>query len=166
MGQDLIENIRVGTDTNDIETENLVLVPTNYDPDNLDMLADFIYEATRVWQQRTGRHTGEEGGIHYDYMQLYGFKFIRLNTWSHARAVKHWFYVNYENRDGVVEASKTPSIWNLLWNRTLKILNLHDSFKSQFNTTDPYVLQRVVNNHYGCVIKEIRDAELLPKAVG
>ena len=68
VGQDLIENINVGTDTNDIETENLVLVPTNYDPDNLDMLADFIYEATRVWQQRTGRHTGEGG---WDTLRLH-----------------------------------------------------------------------------------------------
>ena len=163
VGQDLIENMRVGTDTNDIETENLVLVPTNYDPDNLDMLAEhFIYGATRVWQQRTGRHTGEEGGIHYCYPQLYN---LDLNTWQHAGAVRDWFYVNYGIETGVVDSEKNLKLFNQLWQSTLKIL-LIEGHRSAFSRDDVRVLQRVVNNHYGCVIKEIRDADLLPKAAG
>ncbi len=158
VGQDLIENIKIGTDTNDIVTENLVLVEKDYDPDNLDMLAPVIYQATLVWQLRTGRYTRKEGGIHYYYPQLYA---LDLNAWQHAGAVRDWFYVNYGIETGVVDSEENPAIFKRLWTKTLRVLKLDLRHRSKFSRDNVRVLQRVVNNHYGCVLKEIRDASII-----
>lgn len=163
VGEDLSNIIEIGQAGEATEGKTLISVNEGYDPDNLDMLADFIYEATRVWQQRTGRHTGEGGGMHYDYKQLYNVD--RLNTWQHASAVEDWFYVKYGIETGAVDAGETPAIFERLWQKTLKILNIDLKYRCKFGS---YVrgghagaLLNIIDNHYGCVIKELRETNII-----
>ena len=120
----------------------------------------------------------DESGIEidhaYHYKQLYLLKFSSM---QHAEAVKHWFYVSY-SIEPYIEPDQMDSVNNRLppeqlplddlWSLILDVLNLDDDDKSKFEETfdgERGALRNIVNNHYGCVIKEIRDAKLLPGLV-
>ena len=111
VGEHLIGVIKIVKEGEENDGNTLVIVDTDYNPANLGSLVLLIYKATRVWQQETGRHKGKEGRIDYDYTKLYGSALDRLNTWQHAEAVQHWFYVNYGIETGMVSHDETPAIF-------------------------------------------------------
>ena len=163
VGEDLSNIIEIGQEGEATEGKTLILVNEDYDTDKLDMLAPVIYQATRVWQQRTGRHTEEAGGMHYDYTHLYNVD--RLNTWQHASAVEDWFYVKYGIETGAVDAGETPALFERLWQKTLKILKIDLKHRCRFGSYlrggHAGALLNIVDNHYGCVIKEIRETNIV-----
>lgn len=170
VGEYLIGVIRIVKEGEENDGNTLVIVDEDYDPANLGSLVLLIYKATRVWQQETGRHKGKQGRINYNYTQLYGLELDRLNTWQHAGAVQDWFYVNYGIETGMVSHDETRAIFERLWKRMFKILKLDPGYRPYFGD-DPRggqdrTLQQTVNNHYGCVIEEIRNPELLPESGG
>ena len=139
-----------------------LVLPSGYNPDDLDSLATFIYEATRVWQIDVGQflEDRDEDNPDYTYKDLYK---LELTSTQHAEAVKDWFYVNYGIETGEVSFAKDQIKFEGLWKKTLTVLGLTRWDRSKFGKKNrggqERALQQTVNNHYGCVIKALRDAK-------
>ena len=162
VGNFLIENIEIGEGEGDAKNPNEVLLPPDYSSQDLSDLGDFIGKAVRVWQRDTGRYHQRKGGADYNYRQLFELKEfndrrhgrLNLNGRQHVRAVQDWFLVSYGNLHSLIGTGGHMSR-DELWDKILPILGVKlDKPTERF----PYdnSLQQIVNNHYGCVIKEIR----------
>ena len=173
VGTSLNNIIESGQEGAAVEGQIRTVLPGGYHPDNLDALATFIYKATRIWQKEAGLYNedeaeeGEEKADYdYNYTQLYSTETVKaLNGTQHAAAVRDWFYVNYGIETGVVGYDKNRKVFEQLWDRTLGVLRIKKMYRSAYRTKfgkdyrggQDGALQYVVNNHYSCVIKEIRD---------
>ena len=155
VGKILTDIIKIGQGTGETDDETEVLLDKNYNPEELAELGIFISKATRVWQKHVGLYHQRKGRSNYNYKQLYRLE--TLNGEQHARAVRDWFYVSYGNVHRLIGSGAQRLGLNKLWEMILPILGLDLQYRKKFGyrVTD---LQQVVNNHYGCVIKEIRDA--------
>lgn len=100
----------------------------------------------------------------YNYRQLY---LLEFNSMQHAEAVKHWFYVSYS-----IEYRRTGSGNNQiplddLYSLILDVMDVDEEYRSEFDTNnlggEKAALRHIVNNQYGCVIKELRDPKLLQR---
>ena len=137
--------------------------------DIIDELVDWgreTAEAVEGWVSDRLFGRDEESEIEidpaYHYKQLYR---LELSSMQHAEAVKHWFYVSYGLEYGGIGSGDDQLPLEDLWSLILDVLNLEDDDKTKFEGTldgEEGALRHIVNNHYGCVIKEMRDAELLP----
>ncbi len=162
MGDHLIRRIEIGQAGVATAGKIRMVLPSGYDPNNLDSLATFIYEATRIWQKEVGQFLkdGDEDEDDYNYEDLYK---LELTSTQHAEAVKHWFYVNYGIETGEVSFQKDQIKFEGLWKETLTVLGLTRWQRVKFGKKNlggqEGTLQQTVNNHYGCVIKEIRDTK-------
>ncbi|RKU36212.1 hypothetical protein C6496_14120 [Candidatus Poribacteria bacterium] len=154
VGKILIDTIKIRQGTGETDDKTEVLLHKNYKSEELAWLGIFIYKATRVWQKHVGLYHQRKGQRDYNYKQLYA---LNLNGKQHAEAVKHWFYVSYGNVHRLIGSGAQRLTLDELWKMILPALGLDFQYKKRFGyrVTD---LQQVVNNHYGCVIKEIRDA--------
>ena len=162
VGNFLIENIEIGEGEGDAKNQNEVLLPTDYNSQDLSDLEDFIGKAVRVWQRDTGRYHQRKGGDGYNYRQLFELKEfndrrhgrLNLNGRQHVRAVQDWFVVSYGNLHGLIGHGGYLSR-DELWERIIPVLGLNiDEHRNEFSSEDE--MQQIVNNYYGCVIKEIR----------
>jgi hypothetical protein len=155
MGKILTDIIKIGQGMGETDDKTEVLLHENYNPEELAWLGIFIYKATRVWQKHVGLYHQRKGRSNYNYKQLYRLE--TLNGKQHAGAVRDWFYVSYGNVHGLIGSGAQRLTLDELWKMILPVLGLDFQYRKKFGyrVTD---LQQVVNNHYGCVIKEIRDA--------
>ena len=162
MGKALIDLIEIRTGEGESKNQNEVLLPPDYNSRDLFDLGDFIGKAVRVWQQNTGRYTHDKGLENYHYRQLYS---LNLNSKQHAAAVKDWFYVSYGNVHRLIGTGPNRMHPDNVRGRILHVLGV------SFNPRHWFVrmmsdLQQIVNNHYGCVIKEIRRDRVRPAIIG
>ena len=162
MGGVLIKLIRIRRGEGESKNLNEVLLPLDYNSADLSDLGEFIYKATRVWQKTVGRYHQRKGGESYRYTQLYELAEVddrqhgslNLNGKQHAAAVRDWFYMSYGNAHGLIGAGANQMHHDTLWGILLHVLGVSFKYRREFGWEED--LQQVVNNHYGCVIKEIR----------
>ena len=158
VGKILIDMIVLQIGGHEIDDETRVFLDANYDRDNIDSMATFIYKATQIWQKQVGRYDRDEAGEDYNFRNLYR---LDLTSEQHAAAVKHWFYVNYGIETGVVSLKIDQIVFEELWKKTLEVLELTRWQRAKFGEYwlggEEGSLQQIVNNHYACVIKEIQD---------
>ena len=164
VGKFLADTIKIGAGNGEIVSKTQMLLPPNYNAKNMKPLGDFIYKAARIWQQNTGLYTVYRGEAGYHYKQLYK---SHLHSGQHAAAVKDWFYVNYGVRYNRIGSGAVQMSLDELWPIILDVLDLDDNHRSKFKTKnrggEKGALQQIVNNHYACVIKEIRNPKLLQR---
>ena len=159
----LIDNIKIGEGEGESNNENEILLPRGYVSANLDDLGKFIYKATRIWQQNTDLYHQRQGEESYRYTQLYELAAVNdrqhgslnLNGMQHAAAVRDWFYVSYGRFFRLIGTGKNRMPSDTLWGIILHVLGISLRHKSGFGNR-VFDLQQIVNNHYGCVIKEIQ----------
>ena len=160
MGNHLINIIEIGQAGVGSEGKIRMVLPSGYDSNNLDLLATFIYEATRVWQIDVGQFLEDRNEDNYDYTYKDLYE-LELTSTQHAEAVKDWFYVNYGIETGEVSFAKDQIKFEGLWKKTLTVLGL--TRLQRFKFGDEHLggqegtLQQTVNNHYACVILGIRN---------
>ena len=143
--------------------ENMKFEPEqNHNPHGLKSMGNLIEEATYEWQEKTGRYTGGEGGSDYDYKQLSS---RNLNSMQHAAAVRDWFYVSFGYEYNLIGTGVADQLTvDTLWDIILHVLNIKDKDKSKLKSRfksegwggEKAALLNIVNNHYGCIIKEVR----------
>ena len=164
VGMFLAGIIKIGEGSRQIVGKTQMLLPRRYNSENLGSLGIFIHEAVRIWQQNTGRHTKGLGSVIYRYEQLNS---LNLDSGQHAAAVKDWFYVNYGMEYRRIGSGANKMSLDRLWEIILSVLDLGDEHRSKFKTKnrggEKGALQQIVNNHYACVIKEIRNPKLLQR---
>ena len=162
VGKRLIDIIELGPAGEATAGKIRMVLPNGYNPDDLDSLATFIYEATRVWQKDVGQFLEDEDDDNHDYTYKDLYK-LELTSTQHAEAVKDWFYVNYGIETGEVSFSKDQIKFEGLWKKTLTVLGLTKWQRFKFGKKNfggqEGALRQSVNNHYGCVIKALRDAK-------
>lgn len=160
MGEHLINIIEIGQPGVGGEGKIRMVLPSGYDSNNLDSLATFIYEATRVWQADVGDFLDDDDEDNHDYTYKDLYK-LELTSTQHAEAVKDWFYVNYGIETGEVSFSKDQIKFDALWEKTLTVLGLTRWERGKFGEEhlggQEGTLQQTVNNHYACVILGIRN---------
>lgn len=166
VGEFLADTIEIEEKHGDIVSTTRMFLPPNYNSGNLSDLGDFIGKAVRIWQQNTGRYTSNKGDAGYDYRELYR-DHLTLNSKQHVAVVTHWFYVNYGveyNRIGS-RADQIPK--KDLWSIILDVIELDDDHKTKFRSKsyggEKAAMRQIVNNHYACVILEIRNPRLLKR---
>ena len=160
VGKILIDIIEIGPKGRGTDDKIRMELPEDYDPDDLDSLAIFIYNATGIWQKKVGLYHHRQGRSDYNYKQLYRLE--TLNGEQHAEAVKDWFYVSYGNEYRLIGSGPLRLTPREFWSKILKVLGLD-------KPENPFVVdatQQIVNNHYGCVIKEIQDASKFHHRLG
>ena len=54
VGKNLIDMIEIGQESGETGGKIRIVLPDNYNPDNLESLGVFICKATRVWQKKVG----------------------------------------------------------------------------------------------------------------
>ena len=184
VGETLNNTIEIGEGHADAVTATQMLMPP-YKSKDLRWLGEFISKAARIWQLRTGRYTEDDERYDgYNYEQLYstvvkdGQRTLNLSSTEHAEAVKHWFYVNYGieynliapddvHRTGFDHREYADNQIRLrdLWTIVLGVLELKLGYRSEFGKGwlggERAALRQIVNNHYACVITELRDPTLI-----
>ena len=174
VGQFLADTIKIGAGTSDNVTKTEMLLHQRYSSSNLSDLGDFIGQAARIWQQHTGRYTKRDGLYDgYNYKQLYevvfknGQRLLDLDSTAHAEAVKDWFSVNQGVEFNKIGSGSRRIPKKDLWSRILEVLDLDDDHKSKFLSKsyggEKAAMRQIVNNHYACLIKELRDPELIQR---
>lgn len=156
VGKFLIDIIEIGQESGETGGKIRIVLPDNYNPDNLESLGVFICKATRVWQKKVGLYNQDKGWdeceADYSYTQLYSPQ-KELTGTQHAAAVKDWFYLTYGNIHHLIGSGPQRLISGKFWLRLLRILGV----KKPVNPMGIDHVQSIINNHYGCVIKQIRD---------
>ena len=169
VGKKFIDYIRIGTGEGESEKQEEVLLAENYTSAYLYDLGIFIQKATRVWQQLVGRYHQRKGGSDYRYTDLYRLREINdrengsidINGKQHARAVRDWFWVTYGSANHLVGSGARRLTVEWLWDQIIPVLGVDSQYIPKFGEKNlggnGPALQQVASNHYGCVIKEIRD---------
>ena len=161
VGTFLADTIEIEEKHGDTVSTTRMLLPPNYNSGNLADIGDFIGKAVRIWQHNTGRHTNK-GEAGYTYLNLTG---PFLNSEQHVAAVTHWFYVNYGVEYNRIGSGTQRLPKKDLWSIILDVIELDDDHKSKFRSKsyggEKAAMRQIVNNHYACVITEIRKPRLL-----
>ena len=163
VGKFLADTIKIGEGSRETISKTQMLLPRNYNAENLFWLGMFIHEAARIWQQNTGRYTQHEGGNIYDNEQVHS---SGLSSGQHALAVRDWFYLNYGNEYGLIGTGPNQMPLDRLRTIILGVeVKYQPKFRSRNRGGDIAALLQTVNNRHGRVIKEIRDPKLLQRGI-
>ena len=163
VGKFLADTIKIGEGSRETISKTQMLLPRNYNAENLFWLGMFIHEAARIWQQNTGRYTQYEGGNIYDNEQVHS---SGLSSGQYALAVRDWFYLNYGNEYGLIGTGPNQMPLDRLRTIILGVeVKYQPKFRSRNRGGDIAALLQTVNNRHGRVIKEIRDPKLLQRGI-
>ena len=162
VGNFFAETIKVGEGSIGTISKTEISLPPDYRSKELSWLGTFIYGATRIWQQHTGRYNSDARGAVYRHRQL---RASNPGSEQHAEAVKQWFYVNYGDEYGLIGTD--PHQMSLGRLRALILGGMdrevtpRSRLRSRTRGGDIADLQQIVNNRHGWIIDEIRDPSLL-----
>ena len=150
VGSSLIRAIEIEKGSEDLTgSETRMTLPTEYNSERLEWLRIFIRRATRIWQERTRRHTQTGGTEDYQSTQLSSFEL--LNQKQHSKAVSDWFYVRYGFDRCRIGTDANQLAFATLQDYMRPVLGVGPSV--DFSET---YLQRFVDIYYARLIEEIR----------
>ena len=132
---------------------------SEHNSESLKWLGVFIHEAVHIWQRETKRHRAGQGGKDYEYFKKQ-LSDLGLKIEEHARAIEHWFYVNYGTESSMIDADNQISTkW--LWHRILPVYGYESQIDSRVHL-DISALRGLLKI-WDPVIEEIRDPAYVPE---